>query len=51
MLAYGLSAGLIADLVDAGLATAKAERMHAGGRPIEVTRIRITDAGRVALEG
>jgi hypothetical protein len=50
MLAYGLSAGLIADLVDAGLATAKAERMHAG-RPIEVTRIRITDAGRVALEG
>jgi hypothetical protein len=50
MLAYGLSAGLIADLVDAGLATAKAERMHAGG-PIEVTRIRITDAGRVALVG
>jgi hypothetical protein len=42
LLAYGLSAGLIADLVGAGLATAKAERMYAGGRPVEVTRIRIT---------
>jgi hypothetical protein len=50
LLAYGLSAELIADLVGAGLATAKAERMHAGGPPSEVTRVRITDAGRSALE-
>jgi hypothetical protein len=41
--------GCISELVDAGLATARAERMHAGGRPIDVNRIQITDAGRVAL--
>lgn len=49
LLAYGLSAGLIPNLVDAGLASAKAERVLAAGRPIEVVRIRITDAGRAAL--
>jgi hypothetical protein len=47
--AYGLSAGLIADLVDAELATAKAERMLEDGRPVDVNRIRITDAGRAAV--
>ncbi len=40
MLAHGFSIDLMADLIDAGLATAQAERMHAGSRPIEVTRVR-----------
>ena len=49
MLAYGISPGLIADLVETGLATKRAERAVTGRRPIEVNRIRITDAGRAAL--
>jgi hypothetical protein len=49
MLAYGFRAGLIADLVDAGLATAETKRVLAAGRPVKVNRIRITDAGRAAL--
>jgi hypothetical protein len=49
--AYGFTAEFIARLVDAGLATTKTERMMAGGRALEVTRVRITDAGRDALEG
>jgi hypothetical protein len=49
MLAYGFSAELIAALVETGLAAKCAERALAGLRPIEVNRIRITDAGRAAL--
>ena len=49
MLAHGFSIDLMVDLIDAGLATAQAERMVAGSRPIEVTRVRITEAGRRAL--
>jgi hypothetical protein len=37
---------MLVDLIRAGLATANTERMVAGGRPIEVTRVRITDAGQ-----
>jgi hypothetical protein len=37
-------------LVDTGLVTATADLLLAGGRPVEVMRFRITDAGRVALE-
>ena len=48
-LAYGIPAQLIEELVDAGLATATTERAKAGGRTIEVIRIRITEAGRRAL--
>jgi hypothetical protein len=36
---------------NAGLATAKAERVVAGGRAIEVARVRITEARRRALIG
>ena len=36
-------------VIHAGLATAKAERVVAGGRTIEVARVRITKAGRRAL--
>jgi hypothetical protein len=35
--------------VNAGLATASIERMVAGGRRVEVTRMRITGAGRRGL--
>jgi hypothetical protein len=37
------------ELIDAGLATAQVDRMRAGSRPIEATRVRITEAGRRAL--
>jgi hypothetical protein len=36
MLAHGISVELMVELVRAGLATAKAERVVAGGRTIEV---------------
>jgi hypothetical protein len=37
------------ELVRAALATARAERVVAGNRTIEVARVRITDAGRQRL--
>jgi hypothetical protein len=49
MLAHRISVELMVELVRAGLATAKAERVVAGGRAMEVVRVRITDAGRQAL--
>ena len=36
-------------LMSFGLATAQAERFVAGGRTVEVVRMKITDAGRQAL--
>jgi hypothetical protein len=39
---------MLVDLIRAGLATAKIERMIDGDRPID-TRVRITDAGRRSL--
>jgi len=51
MLAHGFSIELIVKLVHAGLATASAERTVGGRHPVEVTRVRITDAGRRALAG
>jgi hypothetical protein len=49
MLAHGFSIDMMVKLVNAGLATATAERMVAGGKTIEVARVRITEAGRRAL--
>jgi hypothetical protein len=49
MLAHGFSVEQMVELVRAGLATAKAERVVAGGRSMEVVRVRITEAGRRAL--
>jgi hypothetical protein len=49
MLAHGYSIDMMVGLVNAGLATATAERMVAGGKTIEVARVRITDAGLKAL--
>src|SRR5215510_14608172 len=49
MLAYGFKTELLIELINAGFATTSIERMVAGGRRIEVTRMRITAAGRRAL--
>jgi hypothetical protein len=49
MLAHGFKLELLGDLILDGLATAHNERMRAGKRAIEVTRVRITEAGRQAL--
>jgi hypothetical protein len=50
LLAHGFTLDLIARMVVEGLATAKTEHMLAGGRTVEVERVRITAGGRVALE-
>src|SRR5262245_13855810 len=42
MLAYGFKIELLIELINAGFATTSIERMVAGGRRIEVTRLRIT---------
>jgi hypothetical protein len=51
MIAHGFTVDMLVKLIRAGLATAGTERMVAGGRTIEVARVRITDAGRRALSG
>ena len=43
------SIDMLVELVKAGLATTKRERMVADGRQTDVVRVRITDAGRQAL--
>jgi hypothetical protein len=50
MLAHGFPVPLLVDLCIAGLASATPERMVAGARPVEVVRIKITEAGRKAIE-
>src|SRR6516165_623395 len=45
MLAHGFTIDFLVELIRAGRATAKAERVVAGGRTIEVARVRITEAG------
>jgi hypothetical protein len=49
MLAHGFTVGLLAGLVRDGLATAASDIVLAGKRKVQVTRVRITDAGRLAL--
>ena len=49
LLARGVKAETIDELVNAGLATKKSE-LVGRGRPIEITRIAITDAGQRAIE-
>src|SRR6266852_5792538 len=51
LLAHGFSVDMLADLVHDGLATAHRETMRVGRRKIQIARMRITDAGRTALEG
>jgi hypothetical protein len=49
MRTHGFTAAQLVDLVRAGLATATAQRVRAGGHAMEVTTLRITEAGRRAL--
>jgi len=49
MLAHGFSIDMMVELISAGLATAKPERIVAGGYGDERTIVRITEAGRRAL--
>ena len=49
MLAHGFPVPLLVDLCIAGLAIATPEPMVAGGRPVEVVRMKITEAGRQAI--
>ena len=49
MLAHGFTTRQVVELVRAGLATANAERVVAGGLKLEVARVRITAAGRRVL--
>jgi hypothetical protein len=51
MLAHGFTTEMLTVLVRDGLATATPETVHPGKRPIEVVRVRITDAGKLALAG
>ena len=46
---HGLAGDLLAGLVADGLATVASETVWAEGQPIEVVRVRISDAGRLAL--
>jgi hypothetical protein len=48
LLAYGIKDDVIAQLIANRLVTAWTERIG-GGRPVEITRIVITEAGRFAL--
>jgi hypothetical protein len=48
--AHGFDASLIAGLVNHGLATITAEKVRVGGKLIAVARVRITQAGREAIE-
>jgi len=48
--AHGFDSDMIAGLVHGGLATAERETMKNGAKPVEVVRLRITAAGRTAIE-
>ena len=51
LLAHGFTIEMLVVLVRDGLATATPEIVHAGSRQIEIVRVKITDAGRQALDG
>jgi hypothetical protein len=50
LLSHGFGIGMLATLVLDGLATGHRETVRVGCRKIKVARIRITDAGRQAIE-
>ena len=49
MLAHGFTVDFLVDLIRTGMATTWTERVVAGGRTMEVARVRITEVGRRAL--
>ena len=51
VLVHGIGRDIIAGLVRTGLATARHDAVRAGTKTISVNRYRITNAGRLALEG
>jgi hypothetical protein len=50
MRAYGFTSDMIIDVIRAGLATAERATMNGGAGPVEAVRLRITAAGRKAIE-
>jgi hypothetical protein len=48
--AHGFDSDMVAGLARSGLATAGRETMSAGAKPVEVVRLKITAAGRRAIE-
>ena len=48
LLALGFTPDLVLGVVRAGLATAQTENVLAGGRAVVVSRVRITEVGRLA---
>ena len=50
MLTRGFKLEIMAALVRGGLATIRVETVEESGLPIEIARIRITDAGRKAIQ-
>ncbi len=51
LVANGLTAEMLAGLAREGLAATDSEAVRASGKATKVSRFRITDAGRRALEG
>jgi hypothetical protein len=49
LIAHGLDMPLLPALIDRGLATLTWEKVRTGNELVEVTKVRITDAGRRAL--
>jgi hypothetical protein len=49
LLGYGFKLEMMLGMVGAGLVTASAERAAVAGHAVEITRMRITEAGRQAL--
>jgi len=49
MLAHGFTVDFLVELIRTGMATRQTERVVAGGRAMEVARVRITEVGRRAL--
>jgi hypothetical protein len=47
---HGFDSDMVGGVVRAGLATAERETMKAGIKPVEAVRLRITAAGREAIE-
>jgi hypothetical protein len=47
---HGFDSDMVGGLVRAELATAERETMKVGAKPVEVVRLRITIAGRKAIE-
>lgn len=50
LLTYGFSHKMVASLLRSGLATAQRQTVRVSGQPVEVMRVRITEAGRQALQ-